>query len=151
MYGKSVRLELGGVNGFSEELNLHYVHQTDLALKRDAVTSVPCIPLDLAPLYCSAVATGWNQGNSVATWWFMPTFETVDFYSAVCLDKPTHHTSVDFEMTTIRSTIHLFGTSTSQNSYDLNFDSKGDCSTNELSQFADAGNRVSRFCVIFVI
>lgn len=50
-------------NWFSEESNLHHVHQTDLALKRDAVTTVSCVPLDLAPLYCPAIATGCNKAR----------------------------------------------------------------------------------------
>lgn len=50
-------------------------------------------------------------------------------YSSVCLDKPTHHSDVDFEMKTIRKITNTFGTVTqSQNTYDLNFDNKGDCS-----------------------
>ncbi len=131
------------VVGFDNESNLHYVHQTDLALKRDAVTSVPCLPLDLGPLYCSAVASGWNAGTSTATWWFMMFTGNVVFYSATCLDQPTHHSSVDFQMDTVRKVISVTGNvATSSNTYEPNFDSKGDCETNELTQWVEATNRV---------
>ena len=86
--------------------------------------------------YCSAVASGWNTGNSTATWWFVPTSVNVIFYSATCLDQPTHHSSVDFQMNTVRKTISVTGNvDTSSNTYAPNFDSSGDCVTNELTQW----------------
>ena len=138
------RTGTNNVSGFDKETNLHYVDQTDLALKRVASVSVACIPLDFNPFYCTTVATGWNAGSSTATWWFLLYTNYVDFYSSVCLDQSTHHSSVDFEMDTVRKITSVFGTvATSSNNYDLNFDSEGDCSSNELSQWVVATNKVS--------
>ncbi len=115
-----------------------------LALKRNALTSVPCVPFDLAPLYCSSVDSGWNVGTSTATWSFMLLPGHVDFYSSVCLDQSTHHSSVDFEMDTVRKITSIFGTvMTSENQYDLNFSSENQCSYNELTQWVQSTNTVS--------
>ena len=45
---------------FDKETNLHYVYQTDLALKRTASVSFACVPPDMYPLYCPTVASEWN-------------------------------------------------------------------------------------------
>ena len=142
---QSIKDEIEGtrtnyVSGFDKDSNLHYVHQTDLALKRDALTTVPCIPLDLGPLACVAVASGWNAGSSVADWEFVPLPGNAVFYSATCLDQSTHHFSVDFDMDTLREIDYFFGVATSQNSYTPNFTTTGNCSSNEEVQWVISTN-----------
>ena len=54
------RTGINNMSRFDKETNLHYVHQTDLALKRAASVSFACVPPDMYPLYCPTVASEWN-------------------------------------------------------------------------------------------
>ena len=81
---------------------IHHVHQTDLALKRTALLTLPVFGLPGQELISIPILTwGWNQGSSTSAGVAF-TDGKMGFESNVCLDSPTHHDSVDFDFQTKR-------------------------------------------------
>lgn len=95
----------------NENSSLHYIHQTDLALKRTSLLTIPLFEFGPATIPCTVISYGWNQGTSTSSWGFIanPTGGTVTFESIACLNSVTHHDSVDFEMTSNGNTKNLLG------------------------------------------
>ncbi len=91
--------------------NISYVHQTDLALKRTSLLTVPIFGHGHATIPFTVVEYGWNNGKTTASWGFItnPTGGTVTMESSVCLDQPTHHSSVDFDMRSKGNTKNVLG------------------------------------------
>ncbi len=94
-----------------ENTNLYYVHQSDLALKRTSIMTIPLFGYGPATIPFPVISYGWNQGTSTSSWGFIvnPTGGTVTYESLVCLDSATHHDSVDFDMTSTGNTKNVFG------------------------------------------
>ncbi len=124
------------VVGFESNDDLHYVHQTDLALKRTAILTVPVWNVGGITVPLPIVSTGWNAGTSTASWPFVPTDGDVTFDSKVCLAEPTHHSSVDFDMQVVREIKYFWGTIlySFDNTYDENHDSQGDCTPDRFEK-----------------
>lgn len=121
------------VNMSERNSSLHYIHQTDLALKRTSILTIPLFGHGPATLPFPVTTYGWNQGTSTSSWGFIanPTGGTVTYESIVCLDSPTHHDSVDFEMNSNGNTKNIFGQIQFHFNQDMDVthSDSGDCKT----------------------
>ncbi len=54
-----------------ENSTLHYVHQTDLALKRTSILTIPLFGYGPATIPFPVITYGWNQGTSTSSWGFI--------------------------------------------------------------------------------
>ena len=94
-----------------ENTDLYYIHQSDLALKRTSILTIPLFGVGPATIPFPVISYGWNLGTSTSTWDFIvnPAGGIVTYESIVCLDSATHHDSVDFDMNSKGNTKNLFG------------------------------------------
>ena len=109
--------------------DIRSVHQTDLALKRTAILTVPVFGLAGMELISIPIITwGWNQGSNTS-WGVAYTDGRVGFESNVCLDSPTHHDSADFDFQTKRKIMTDSNTVyyNYDKTYDLNIQDFDEC------------------------
>ncbi len=115
-----------------DDSTLHHVHQTDLALKRTSILTVPVFGVGPATIPFPVVTHGWNQGTSTSSWGFITAIHgKITYESIVCLDSDTHHDSVDFEMNSSGNTKNALGQVqfNFDRDFDVNHEDAGDCKT----------------------
>ena len=139
----------GQVTYIGNDQNIHHVHQTDLALKRTALLTVPIfsgekngIPYTIPYL---VISWGWNAGSNTSSRIQVQNGE-VTFEGSVCLDQPTHHNSVDFSMTIEKKIQHLILWWINDSKIittDATHNEQGDCEVNTSVETILAGYYIS--------